>query len=96
MQKKYIQTHLGKIAVYVENVSGQKTPVLFAHGIYLDHNLWQHQVDALSDRPAITIDMPLHGESEKNINKNWTIRDCCRLPIIIPNYSRLLACAICP
>lgn len=72
---KHIDTNIGKIAVYKNIVDGT-IPIVFLHGVYYDHNLWNYQVDRLRCYTTISIDMPLHGFS-KYISKNdWNLQDC--------------------
>jgi 3-oxoadipate enol-lactonase len=75
MEKKFIHTKIGQIAIFHNQSEFKNTPVIFLHGVYFDHHLWDNQLSAISDRPVIAIDMPFHGES-KNIKKNWNLDDC--------------------
>jgi len=44
---------------------GQGPAVLFVHGFPLDHTLWTHQIEALSDAyRVIAVDLRGHGQSE--------------------------------
>lgn len=76
MEKSYIKTRLGDIAVFTKSGNPTKTPVLFVHGVYFDHHLWDHQIAEMQDRKVIAIDMPWHGDSKKNIPSNWDLKDC--------------------
>lgn len=71
---RMIKTSIGDIAVYLNEVENT-TPIIFLHGVYFDHNLWNYQRSRIQDRTVITIDMPLHGKS-KNVKKDWTLSDC--------------------
>jgi 3-oxoadipate enol-lactonase len=78
MKKHIIKTRIGDIAVFstiVENT----TPILFLHGVYFDHHLWDYQIEHISDRTVVAIDMPLHGESNKNIIAQWNLDDCANM-----------------
>jgi len=77
---KKIKTNLGEIAVQMRIVD-DKPPILFLHGIYFDHHLWDYQIENLTNRSTITIDMPLHGASKSAIPKNWTLEDCSTMVI---------------
>ncbi|MFM2268405.1 MAG: hypothetical protein RL757_1846 [Bacteroidota bacterium] len=76
MEKSFINTKLGTIAVFTKKVNNDKTPVIFLHGVYFDHALWRNQINAITDRTVIAIDMPWHGESKENISKKWNLIDC--------------------
>lgn len=76
MEKQIIKTQIGQIAVFSKQTEHQAMPVIFLHGVYFDHHLWENQVNAITDRPVLAIDMPLHGESKTSIKKNWTLDDC--------------------
>lgn len=76
MQKSFIKTNLGEIAIYQNSIENKNTPIIFLHGVYFDHQMWDEQVQNITDRKVITIDMPLHGESKNNIPKKWTLADC--------------------
>jgi len=78
MGKKFIDTKIGQIAIFHKQFELKNTPVVFLHGVYFDHHLWDYQLSAISDRPIIAIDMPLHGES-KSIKKNWNLDDCANM-----------------
>jgi len=76
MKKEYINTKIGHIAVFHKQTQLKKTPIIFLHGVYFDHHLWEKQVSEINDRPVITIDMPMHGESKQNIKPDWNLDDC--------------------
>ncbi len=78
MEKKVIQTQIGQIAVFHKQSESKNTPIIFLHGVYFDHYLWENQFGAISDRPVFAIDMPMHGES-KSIKKNWNLDDCANM-----------------
>jgi len=79
MEKKFINTKIGQIAVFHKQSTSNNTPIIFLHGVYFDHHLWDNQLSVISDRPVIAIDMPLHGESKINIKKNWNLNDCATM-----------------
>lgn len=77
----FIQTSIGKIAVYEKSASNQhRMPVIFLHGLYFDHEMWKDQVSKIDDRRVISIDMPMHGKST-DIIPNWTLNDCANMLI---------------
>lgn len=83
MQKQFIDTSIGKIAVFQNNIKNDLEPVMFLHGVYFDHHLWQHQIQNISDRPVYALDMPLHGESTENISLQWNLQDCADMLVEI-------------
>ncbi|MFN6039290.1 MAG: alpha/beta fold hydrolase [Bacteroidota bacterium] len=79
----FISIDIGKIALYHRQNQSTKTPIIFLHGVYFDHHLWDDIIKELNDRTVISIDMPLHGLS-KEINKhNWNLHDCAEMLIEI-------------
>jgi 3-oxoadipate enol-lactonase len=85
MEKSYISTKIGKIAIHKKEVQSNNVPVIFLHGVYFDHHLWDNQIAAINDRTVIAIDMPWHGESTENIAKNWSLNDCADMLVEIIN-----------
>lgn len=79
----FIQTSIGKIAVYEHHGNSSKTPVIFLHGVYFDHHLWDQVIDSLRDRSVITLDMPLHGLSKEIVKTDWNLNDCAQMLIEI-------------
>jgi 3-oxoadipate enol-lactonase len=75
MTKLIIETRIGDIAVFSKTVENT-TPIFFLHGVYFDHHLWDKQIEQIIDRTVIAIDMPLHGESNRNIVTQWNLDDC--------------------
>ncbi|MBK8848137.1 MAG: alpha/beta hydrolase [Bacteroidetes bacterium] len=80
---KYFTTNIGRITVYIKENTSDKVPIIFLHGVYFDHRLWDSQIQEINDRTLISVDMPLHGNSRKNIKANWTITDCSNMLIEI-------------
>lgn len=89
MEKKYINTEIGQIAVHHKLSQLRATPVIFLHGVYLDHHLWDNQISEINDRPVIAIDMPFHGESKHNIKSNWNLNDCAEMLLEILDSLKL-------
>lgn len=81
MEKLFLNTRIGKIAVYQKIADTKNIPIIFLHGVYFDHHLWDNQIEEIKDRTIITIDMPLHGNSWDNIKANWTLADCSNMLI---------------
>jgi 3-oxoadipate enol-lactonase len=79
MEKSFIKTKLGDIAAFTRKVDNQNTPIIFLHGVYFDHNLWDNQIKEIQDRTVISIDMPWHGESKNNVPKSWDMNDCGKM-----------------
>jgi len=75
----FIHTNIGKIAVYQKKVDSNKIPIIFLHGVYFDHHLWDEVIDSLNDRTIIAIDMPLHGLSKEITKNDWTLNDCSEM-----------------
>lgn len=77
-----IQTRIGQIAVY-QRVVPNTVPVIFIHGVYYDHHLWNYYTERIQDRTVISVDMPLHGKSKNIPLKNWQLEDCAQMLIDI-------------
>ena len=71
-----IHTNLGKIAVYPKLADSDKTPIIFFHGVYFDHHLWDEVIDSIQDRTTYSVDMPFHGLSKEITKTDWTLNDC--------------------
>jgi pimeloyl-ACP methyl ester carboxylesterase len=82
-QTIYIKTNIGKIAIHTNLKQSAKLPIIFLHGVYFDHHLWDNQVREIKDRMVISIDMPLHCESREITKSNWTLNDCADMLIEI-------------
>lgn len=85
----FIQTNIGEIAVYQQFADSDKTPIIFLHGVYFDHHLWDTVIESLKDRTIITLDMPMHGMSKVLSNADWTLDDCADMLIEILNNLQL-------
>jgi 3-oxoadipate enol-lactonase len=83
MQNSFIKTKIGAIAVFIKNENSNATPIIFLHGVYFDHHLWDNQIAAINDRTVIAIDMPWHGESKKAVPNKWTLDECANMLIEI-------------
>lgn len=82
-QALFVDTKIGKIAVYFKEVKTDDLPIIFLHGVYFDHHLWDNQIEYLAQRTTISVDMPLHGKSRTYIVPNWTLEDCATMLIDI-------------
>jgi pimeloyl-ACP methyl ester carboxylesterase len=89
-QTTFIQTNIGKIAIHKTVTTSDKLPVIFLHGVYFDHHLWDEQVKQINDRTVVTIDMPLHGESREITKPDWSLNDCADMLIEILNSLQIL------
>src|ERR1700754_468199 len=59
-----IETKRGRLG-YTEAGSGERTPLIFLHGVGSDKSVWQPQLEHFSrSRRAIAFDYPGYGESE--------------------------------
>jgi len=85
----FIQTKIGEIAVYQQFADSDKTPIVFLHGVYFDHHLWDTVIESLKDRTIITLDMPMHGMSKVLSKNDWTLKDCADMLIEILNGLQL-------
>jgi len=63
-EQHFITVDMGKIALYVNHGTGDKTPIIFLHDVYFDHHMWDEYLQGIIDRTVIAIDMPFHGESK--------------------------------
>ena len=71
-----IHTNLGNIAVFPKLVDSDKTPIIFLHGVYFDHHLWDEVIYSIQDRTTYSVDMPFHGLSKEITKTDWTLNDC--------------------
>jgi pimeloyl-ACP methyl ester carboxylesterase len=78
-EPKFIQTNLGRIAVYQRNPDTANTPIIFLHGVYFDHHLWDRVIESIQDRTTYSIDMPFHGLSKEITKNDWTLDDCAEM-----------------
>ena len=88
-QKSEVRTAIGNISVYTRRNASGKVPLVFLHGLYFDHHLWDKFVEEIKDRTVISIDMPLHGNSRENIKPNWTLNDCANMLIGILDHLQI-------
>ena len=79
MERKNVNTQIGQIAVFQNQTDFDNTPIIFLHGVYFDHCLWENQINAIADRPVFAIDMPMHGESKTNIKNDWNLDNCAEM-----------------
>jgi 3-oxoadipate enol-lactonase len=79
MNQRFIDTNLGRIAVYMNEISNHRIPLVFLHGVYFDHHLWDNHLSGITDRQVIAIDMPLHGDSKTIFQQKWSLDDCANM-----------------
>ena len=79
----FVQTKIGKIAIQKTERITDKPPIIFLHGVYFDHHLWDEQINHIDDRMVITIDMPFHGKSREITKAEWSLNDCADMLIEI-------------
>lgn len=61
------------IETYYER-TGTGTPIVFVHGGWMDHQMWDPQVEALADEyDVITYDIRGHGRTGRSAEKRYTI-----------------------
>ena len=90
-QTHFIETSIGRIACYIQHVP-HTIPIIFLHGVYYDHNLWQSYASKITDRTVILIDMPLHGMSREIIKGDWDMDDCVNMLKEILDYLDIGKC----
>jgi 3-oxoadipate enol-lactonase len=78
-----VKTNIGEIAVFQRLADSDKTPIIFLHGVYFDHHLWDAVIESIKDRTIITLDMPFHGLSKEIIKNDLTLDDCADMLIEI-------------
>jgi 3-oxoadipate enol-lactonase len=79
----FIKTNIGNIAVFQQIADSDKPPIIFLHGVYFDHHLWDAVIESIKDRTIITLDMPMHGMSKQLSKNDWTLDDCADMLIEI-------------
>lgn len=82
-QTQFINTKIGKIAVHTIERKSDNLPIIFLHGVYFDHHLWDKQMNEIEDRMVIALDMPLHGKSREITKTDWSLADCADMLIEI-------------
>ncbi len=61
LERLSVDTGFGEIA-YLE--AGQGPPAVFVHGVFLNADLWRHQLEGLADvRRCLALDLLAHGAS---------------------------------
>ncbi len=82
MEMKTFTSSIGEIAYEIQEVGGS-IPIVFLHGVYYDHRLWDYHTERITTHTTISIDMPLHGKSKDITKENWTMEDCANMLIEI-------------
>jgi len=63
----------GKAADYFYEQTGQGKAIIFAHGLFVDHTIFEAQVESLTnDYACYSFDLPGHGKSTFN-PEGWTL-----------------------
>lgn len=76
--KKVVYIKAGKLQVYTES-QGRGYPLLLLHGGYLDHHMWDQQVQYLqSFYRVITIDLPGHSATS-GVDSSLTTHEMIRI-----------------
>jgi pimeloyl-ACP methyl ester carboxylesterase len=75
----FIETTIGNIAVFQKRSDSHQTPIIFLHGVYFDHHLWDKVTNSIQDRSIFLIDMPFHGLSKELTKEDWTLNDCAEM-----------------
>ena len=84
-----INTNLGKIAVYPKLADSDKTPIIFLHGVYFDHHLWDDVNNSINDRTTYSVDMPFHGLSKEITKNDWSLNDCADMLLEILDMQKI-------
>ncbi len=65
----------GKAADYFYEQKGKGEAIIFAHGLFVDHTIFESQVESLkANYTCYSFDLPGHGKSTFNPN-GWTLED---------------------
>jgi hypothetical protein len=75
----FIKTSMVNVSVYLKKQESEKTPIIFLHDLFFNHQLWNYQINAINDRDMIALDMPLHRNSLNITKTNWNLNDCSRM-----------------
>ena len=62
---------------YKFNKKNEKDPILFIHGIGLNHEIWDHQIKFFKDYNTIVYDLIGHGKTPLN-KKQLNMKDFCK------------------
>ena len=55
---------------YLLNKKDQKTPIVFIHGVGLNHEIWEPQVDFFKNYTTLSYDILGHGKTPLKKKKN--------------------------
>lgn len=74
---------------YAYSDVGEGPAIVFAHGLFIDHSIFERQIAVLRDSyRCISVDLPGHGQSEYDTN-GWTLDDLAEdLAALINQLSR--------
>jgi pimeloyl-ACP methyl ester carboxylesterase len=68
---------LGDLSLLIKR-QGDALPVVFLHGVFLDHTLWSAHDHAVTDRTRVYLDLPVHGASA-DVGRPWSLAECSDL-----------------
>lgn len=88
-ERKMLNTKIGRIATFHRPSESKNTALLFLHGVYFDHHLWDQVIQTIQDRTIITLDMPLHGDSKQISKVDWTLEDCADMLLEVMDQLQL-------
>jgi len=54
---------------YEYSNSSKDAPMVFVHGVGLDHKSWKYLLEDLSGQPTLTYDLLGHGQTTVSLNK---------------------------
>ena len=80
LESGFIDSSMGSI-YYQKNEIAGSSPIIFLHGVYFDHRLWEKVSAQFTSNTIIAIDMPMHGKSKRGVPKSWNMDDISQLLI---------------
>ena len=54
---------------YYSYVNNNTVPLVFIHGVGLDHKMWKPQIDSLKNYSTLTYDLLGHGKTDLTLNE---------------------------
>ena len=54
---------------YYSFVNNNTVPLVFIHGVGLDHKMWKPQIDSLKNYSTLTYDLLGHGKTDLTLNE---------------------------
>ena len=89
-EEKYIPTTLGSIYTKIEH-GDDRPPLVFLHGVFMDHTLWSNFDSSLTGRTHIYLDMPSHGNSQP-VGRHWSLDECVEMLIEVLDALKIEQC----